>query len=81
LYIVEMDIEWATRSLAFLINNPRDAGVILSEHIVQGWARHRVRRGADPDSYVAGFSDALAVMGVTVSPELLRAALERDPGA
>jgi hypothetical protein len=74
-----MDIEWATRGLQFLINNPHDADVILSEHIVHGWARFEVGRGADRGSYVAGFTDALAVVGVTVAPERLRAALERDP--
>ena len=79
-YTVDMDKEWATRGLAFLIDNPNDADVILSEHVVHGWARYRNTRGADRGSYVAGFSDALAVVGVTVTPERLREALERDAG-
>jgi hypothetical protein len=74
-----MDIGWATRGLEFLLNNPHDAEVILSEHIVHGWARSEVGRRADRGSYVAGFTDALAVLGVTVAPERLGAALERDP--
>jgi hypothetical protein len=75
--MIEMDIEWATKSLAFLISNPRDAEVILGEHVVHGWARHRDGPRADAGSYVAGFSDALAVVGVVVAPEVLSEALER----
>jgi hypothetical protein len=71
-----MDKDWATRGLMFLIDNPHDADVIMGERIVEGWAQQR-GTGADRASYVAGFSYALAVVGVAVASERLHAALER----
>ena len=70
------DIDWTTRGLAFLINNQGDAGVILGEQLRQGWRLERDLSGGRRDSYVAGFSYALALLGVPVNVE--DALLERS---
>jgi hypothetical protein len=59
-----MDVEWATRGLAFLLDNPADAEVIVREQLELGWRNWRDEGGIDRDAFAAGFRYALRMLGI-----------------